>query len=205
MAESGTALRVGLTGGIGSGKSTVGSLLAKQGAYLIDADAISRSCTAPGGLAMASIASQFGPVYVAPDGGLDRAAMRALVFSDPQAKKTLESIIHPLVVKEIARQSAEAEQSGCACIVTDIPLLVESGHWRARLHRVLVVDCLPQTQIDRVYARNQIPSETVEQIMATQASRARRLSAADAVIFNDAISLKQLGTLVHKIGRQFGL
>jgi len=197
--------RIGLTGGIGSGKSTVASLLVQQGAQLVDADAISRACTAPLGAAMPAIAAAFGPGYVAADGSLERGAMRTLVFNDPRARGQLEAIVHPLVVDEIARQTEQAERMGSACIVVDIPLLVESGRWRAAMHRVLVVDCRTATQIERVCQRSGMEPSAVAQIVANQASRAQRLAAADAVLYNDGIGLAQLSALVHEIGQQFGL
>jgi len=125
--------RLGLTGGIGSGKSTVASMLGELGAAVIDADAISRHLTAPGGLAIPAVAQQFGPQYIAEDGGLDRVAVRSLVFGDPEAKHALERIIHPLVAHEVERQIACAQQTGSTCAVLDIPLLVESTHWRTRV------------------------------------------------------------------------
>ena len=199
------AVRLGLTGGIGSGKSTVAMLLAQQGASLIDADAISRSATAAQGLAIASIASTFGAEFITENGALDRDRMRSLVFSDPLAKSRLESIVHPFVGQEIARQAQVAQSAGSPCIVFDIPLLVESRHWRTSLDRILVVDCSRDTQIARVMARNGLAREDVEKIVATQSPRARRLQAADIVLFNDGISLTQLGALVRQIAAQFGL
>lgn len=197
--------RLGLTGGIGSGKSTVAGLLAKQGAHVIDADAISRAATGPDGSAMTAIRAQFGSAMVNAQGALDREQMRALVFANPEAKQQLERIVHPLVGQAIAAQIQLAEQSGARCIVLDIPLLVESAHWRAALDRVLIVDCNEATQVARVTARSGLSGADVLAIMATQASRAKRLAAADSVVFNDGINLDQLAELVHGIGRQFGL
>jgi dephospho-CoA kinase len=199
------AHRLGLTGGIGSGKSTVAGLLAQQGAHVIDADAISRAATGPGGSAMATIRTQFGPVMVNAQGALDRDQMRALVFANPEARQQLERIVHPLVGQAIAVQTQRAEQSGARCIVLDIPLLVESAHWRAALDRVLVVDCNEATQVARVTARSGLSDAGVLAIMANQAPRTKRLSAADAVVFNDGINLDQLAELVREIGHQFGL
>ena len=127
-----TVLRLGLTGGIGSGKSTVARLLTAFGAVVADADAISRDLTGGHGLAMAAIKIEFGSAVVRPDGAMDRAKMRALVFLDAQARKRLEAIIHPLVAQEIALQVAAATQEGVRCIVFDVPLLVESTHWRQK-------------------------------------------------------------------------
>ncbi len=196
-------LRLGLTGGIGSGKSTVAALLALQGAAVIDADAISRATTAAGGAAIAPIRQQFGADFVASDGAMDRDRMRQKVFEDPRAKARLEAIIHPLVGLEVAAQAMA--QAGARCIVFDIPLLVESGHWRKKLQRVLVVDCSAQTQISRVQARNGLAPEQVQKIMAAQASRNRRLAAADLVLCNEGMSLAELATLVKRVAGQFGL
>ena len=199
------ALHLGLTGGIGSGKSTVASLLAEHGAWVIDADAIARACTAARGAALPQIAAQFGSHLLHPQDGLDRAAMRTLVFSDAAAKARLEAIIHPLVQQEIAQQAAQAEQARAACIVFDIPLLVESGHWRKTLQRVLVVDCLPATQIARVMQRSGLSAQAVQKIIEAQASRSQRLAAADSVLFNDGIDLLHLKGLVAEFWQQFRL
>ena len=199
------ALHLGLTGGIGSGKSTVARLLAQLGAWVIDADAIARACTAANGAALPHIATEFGKHLIHPNEGLDRTAMRALVFSDHSAKTRLEAIVHPLVHEEIARQTHQAEQADATSIVFDIPLLVESGHWRQRLHRILVVDCLPTTQISRVMQRSGLSADAVQQIIAAQATRTQRLAAADAVLFNDGIDLAHLKHLAGEIGRKFRL
>jgi dephospho-CoA kinase len=200
-----TPLRLGLTGGIGSGKSTVAGLLAALGAGVVDADAISRATTAAQGAAIPLISAQFGTDYVSADGSLNRERMREHIFSDPQAKARLEAIIHPLVGQEVAAQTQRLTEAGKACIVFDIPLLVESSHWRTRLQRVLVVDCKPDTQVSRVVARSGMPAAEVQKIMAAQASRQQRLSAADCVLFNDGLSLPELATQVQAMGLQFGL
>jgi dephospho-CoA kinase len=197
------AVHVGLTGGIGSGKSTVAAVLADCGAAVIDSDAISRAVTAPGGAAIALIARQFGAAFITPQGAMDRDAMRQLVFADAQAKKQLEAIVHPLVGEETARQAAKAAS---ACVVFDVPLLVESGRWRQRLDRVLVVDCSEATQIARVMARNGWTREAVQQVIAGQASRDQRLAAADICIYNDApLSLAALAAMVRQLAQRFGL
>lgn len=180
-------------------------MLVDQGAGLIDADAISRATTAAHGTAIPLIREQFGNVYVNEDGAVNRERMRELVFADPLAKARLESIVHPLVGQEVAAQSRALEDAGKACIVYDIPLLVESGHWPKRLQRVLVVDCNPSTQIQRVGARSGIPEAEVQKIILSQASRQQRLAAADIVLFNDGISLPDLALAVRQIGLQFGL
>jgi dephospho-CoA kinase len=197
--------RLGLTGGIGSGKSTVASLLAEQGAGVMDADAISRASTAPGGAAISLIQAQFGQHFISPDGALDRERMRQHIFEDPKARAQLEQIIHPLVGREMAAQAQRLADAGKRCLVFDIPLLVESGHWRKSLARVLVVDCSTATQITRVGARSAMPTAEVQKIIEAQASRRQRLAAADFVLYNDGISIAELATQVRQIGRQFGL
>jgi dephospho-CoA kinase len=196
-------LRVGLTGGIGSGKSTVAQVLTDCGAAVIDSDAISRLLTLPGGAAVEPIAKQFGPQFITPEGALDRDLMRQLVFADAGAKKQLESIVHPLVGEEAARQAARADS---VCIVFDVPLLVESQRWRQRVDQVLVVDCTEATQISRVMARNGWTQEAVGRILASQASRDQRLAAADICIYNDApLSLAALTGTVRQLAQRFGL
>lgn len=192
-------LKIGLTGGIGSGKSTVAGMLRERGAALIDADAISRASTAPGGAAMAAIAAQFGPEFITPEGALNRERMRERVFQDPQARQQLEAIIHPLVAQETARQTQAAIDAGHRCLVFDVPLLAESAHWRGRVDRVLVVDCSAQTQISRVMARSGLKAEDVERIIAAQTSREKRLAIADWVILNDGLSLDELRGRVHAL------
>ena len=199
------ALRVGLTGGIGSGKSTVLQMLAQLGAAVVDADAISRSATAPQGSAIAAIVEHFGADFITPAGALDRDRMRERAYADPNARKQLESIIHPLVGQESARQVQAALDVGARCIVFDIPLLVESGRWRAQVDQVLVVDCSAQTQVDRVVARSALAPDAVRAIMAAQATRGQRLAAADIVICNDGLSLEQLRDNVVQVARRFGL
>jgi dephospho-CoA kinase len=194
-----------LTGGIGSGKSTVASMLADLGAAVMDADAISRTLTAPGGLAIAAIRQTFGAGFITPDGALNRDRMRSLAYADPSARQNLEAIIHPLVGQETWRQAMAAQEAGSVCLVFDIPLLVESSHWRQKVHQVVVVDCTTPSQIARVMARNAMERAAVEAIVAAQASRQRRLKAADAVIFNDGISLPQLRLQVQLLASDFGL
>jgi dephospho-CoA kinase len=198
-------LRLGLTGGIGSGKSTVARLLADLGAGVVDADAISRATTAAGGAAIPLIQQQFGDAFIGSDGALDRERMRQHVFADPQAKSRLEAIIHPLVGQQIAAQAEALATAGKTCLVFDIPLLVESKHWRKNLQRVLVVDCTPAIQVSRVMARNGLAAAEVQKIITAQAGRLQRLAAADSVLFNDGISLQELAAQVKRIGRQFGL
>ena len=193
------ALRIGLTGGIGSGKSTVARMLETHGAAVIDADKISHQVTAPAGSAIYLIAKEFGANAIAPDGAMNRDFMRALAFSDAGAKQRLEAIVHPLISTEVQRQAAAALLAGRACIVFDIPLLVESSRWRQQLDRVLVVDCSEATQISRVTARNGWAPDVLEKVMAGQASRALRRAAADLTIYNDGLPLEALALLVAEV------
>lgn len=192
------ALRIGLTGGIGSGKSTVAALLVGHGAALVDTDAIARELTQPGGMAIAPIRAAFGDATIGPDGALDRTHMRALAFSDSTARRRLEAILHPLIGFETERRARELP---AAVIVFDVPLLVESGHWRERVDRVLVIDCNESTQIERVMARSRWTREAVEAVIAQQAPRALRRTSADAVIFNDGRSPAQLADMVGSLWR----
>ena len=196
-------LHIGLTGGIGSGKSTVASLLVAQGAGLVDTDAIARALTAPGGAAMQAIGETFGAEMVGSDGALDRDRMRALAFADPSARKRLEAIIHPLIGEQAQQAALTAERSGAPAVVFDVPLLTESAHWRARVDRVLVVDCTPNTQIQRVMARSGWPRETVQRVIEQQAPRERRRAIADAVIFNETLSLAALQDEVQSLWRHW--
>jgi dephospho-CoA kinase len=180
---------VGLTGGIGSGKTVVADRLAAQGATIVDSDQIAHRITAPGGAAMPAIAAQFGPQFLTAEGALDRDRMRALVFGDAQAKAALEAITHPLIRAE-CEKAAHAAQGHYVVYV--VPLLVESGNWRSRVNRVLVVDCAESTQIERVMRRNGFSREQVLAIMARQATRAERLASADDVITNDIATLAQV-------------
>ena len=199
-------LRLGLTGGIGSGKSTVASIMASAGAAVMDADAISRALTLPGGRAIPAILAEFGEQLIAPDGAMDREAMRALVFSNPESKRQLEAIIHPLVGQVLQEESNIALGAGHACLVYDVPLLVESGErWRRQVDWICVVDCEVATQIQRVMSRNQLGRTEIERIISQQASRQQRLDCADAVIFNEGIDLAHLKQLVHEMMARFGL
>lgn len=198
--------RIGLTGGIGSGKSTVAGFLAQRGACIIDADALSRSLTAPHGRAMPAIAQAFGKSLQRPDGAMDREAMRALIFKDPQAKRQLENIIHPLVSLLSQEMAQTAVRQGQTVLVFDVPLLVESGaRWRSQLDRVLVVDCEAQTQRQRVLQRSALSHEDTDRIMAQQASRAQRLACADIVIVNEGLNLDGLDSLTSQVAADFGL
>jgi dephospho-CoA kinase len=187
---------IGLTGGIGSGKSTVAQQLVACGACLVDTDAIARALTQTGGAAMPALAATFGPQAVAADGALDRDHMRQLAFADPGAKARLEAVLHPLIGAEARRQAAA---SGGRPVVFDVPLLTESSHWRARVERVLVVDCTEATQVARVAQRPGWSEEAARRVVAVQASRAARRAIADAVIHNDGIGLDVLATEVHAV------
>ena len=193
--------RLGLTGGIGSGKSTVAGMFSASGAAIIDADAISRSLTSSHGAAMETIKQQFGEAMISSDGSLSRDRMRNLVFTDVGAKKRLEAIIHPLVKLEMLRQDQAANSSGIKLIVYDIPLLVESQNWRANLDKVLVIDCSEQTQVNRVILRNTLKQVDIEKIIAAQASRKMRNSTADMIIFNDSITIEHLRVQVTHVAQ----
>ena len=175
--------KLGLTGGIGSGKTYVANLLAGWGASVIDTDQIAHALTAPEGLAIAPIRETFGADLIGPDGALDRARMRELVFATPSKRTALEGILHPLIAQEVFAQ-AQAVTGLYAVFV--VPLLVESGRWRDRIDRLCVVDCEETTQIERVQARSGIPIDTIRRILAAQATRAQRLAVADDIIVNSA-------------------
>ncbi|HGL4259728.1 dephospho-CoA kinase [Burkholderia dolosa] len=191
---------IGLTGGIGSGKTTVADLFGVRGASIVDTDLIAHRITAPGGLAMPAIEQAFGRDFVAPDGSLDRARMRALIFSDDDARRRLEAITHPLIRGETEREAREAQG---AYVMFVVPLLVESGTWEARTDRVLVVDCAVETQIERVMRRNGFTREQVKAIIARQATREARLAAADDVIVNDATTPAALAAQVDALHQRY--
>lgn len=189
---------IGLTGGIGSGKSTVAQMLVDLGAHLVDMDAISRRLTAPGGAAIEAIAQAFGTQFIDAAGAMDRTRMRELAFADPSALARLEGILHPLIAAQSQAQAVMAQPG--QVVVFDVPLLVESGpHWRDRVDRILVVDCLPETQIQRVMARSGWSRQAVEAVLAKQATRAQRAAMADHVLFNEGVSLQELREQVGKV------
>lgn len=185
---------IGLTGGIGSGKSSVARVLVDCGAWLVDTDAIARALTLPGGAAIPAIAAAFGPDMIAADGALDRERMRAQVFADRQAKGRLEAILHPLIGIEAERQAAQADGR---CVVYDVPLLAESSRWRRIAERILVVDCAPETQVRRVMQRSGWTEAAVRAVIAQQAARETRRALADAVIHNDGITPAELAGQVR--------
>jgi dephospho-CoA kinase len=176
---------IGLTGGIGSGKSAVAKRLAELGATVIDSDQIAHDITAPQGAAIAPIQAHFGPELLAADGSLDRPKMRRLVFNAPSALQSLEAITHPLIQAETARQAMAAYQNGSPYLVFMVPLLVESGYWPALIDHLVVVDCPPELQITRVMQRSNLDRSEIEQIMRKQALREDRLAAADTILLND--------------------
>ncbi len=192
--------RIGVTGGIGSGKSTVSQQFAQLGCFVIDADHIARSLTLAGGAAIDQIRAQFGARFITADGALDRAHMREAVFHNPQTKQALEGILHPLIKRGIfERYDYACTHTDAPLVIFDIPLLAESTQWSPRLDRVIVVDCLESTQIARVQQRNQLEPTAITAIMAQQASRLQRVRKADAVIWNDALTLPALGATVQAL------
>ena len=199
------SLRIGISGGIGSGKSTVCQIFARNGATVVDLDAISRASTAAGGREIAAVKATFGAKFIDETGAMDRTKMRELVFSDVGARSRLEGIVHPLIASEVASLAENAQETGVECIVFDIPLLVESTHWRATLDRILMVDCSVDTQIQRVQARNGLGATEVRNIIRAQSNRSQRLQAADAVIFNEGKNLLEIERELQDLGAQFGL
>jgi dephospho-CoA kinase len=173
---------IGLTGGIGCGKTTVADLFAARGASVIDTDQIAHSLTAPHGAAMPALIEEFGADFATFDGALDRAKMRALVFSDPGARTRLEAILHPRIREATA---AAALLATGPYVIFVVPLLIESGTWRERVTRVLAIDCPEEVQVARVMARNNLPESQVRAIMAAQVTRVQRQAAADDIVLND--------------------
>ncbi|MDI6746325.1 MAG: dephospho-CoA kinase [Rhodocyclaceae bacterium] len=186
MSVPGAGFVVGLTGGIGSGKSEVAQCFAALGAAVVDTDIIAHALTAPGGAAIEPIRAAFGATVLTPDGALDRAAMRQRVFADPQERVRLESILHPLIRAASEREIRHATSADFPYVVLVVPLLLEAGGYRERVNRVLIVDCPEETQIARTMARSALSRSDVEAIMAAQAKRQERLGVADDVISNDA-------------------
>jgi dephospho-CoA kinase len=197
-------LRIGLTGGIGSGKTVVSDALAARGAYVIDSDVVARAVTAPGGSAIEPIRQTFGAAFIDADGAMDRRRMRDKVFADPAARQALEAITHPLIRTAIAAETTRAAQRtpAPAYLVFAVPLLVESGQ-TAHYDRILVVDCDPDTQLARVIARSGLSETQVRAIIAAQASRQARLDAADDVLLNQDIALEALQTQIETLHRAY--
>jgi len=182
--------RIGLTGGIGSGKSVVADMLRALGAAIIDTDVIAHDLTRANGAAMPAICATFGREVVRADGALDRARMRERVFSDPAARETLQTILHPMIQREVERLATQIDGIYTVFVV---PLLVESGNWRTRVHRICVVDCTEKDQRERVRQRSHLTLEQITRIMQTQATRQARLAVADDVIHNEGgVTLEQL-------------
>lgn len=186
---------VGLTGGIGSGKSAVAELFARRGIFIVDTDAIAHELTASGGGAMRAIQASFGSDFITPEGALDRQRMRNLVFRDPQSKRLLESILHPRIRARSTELIASADSP---YVILVVPLLVETGIDRTRYQRVLTVDCDEEKQIERVMQRNNLSTSEVRRVMATQATRAARLAVADDVLTNNA-GLEDLAPKVDEL------
>jgi dephospho-CoA kinase len=193
--------KIGLTGGIGAGKSGVARQLAQLGAAVIDVDDVAHALTAPHGLAMDAIVAEFGPEAQGFDGALDRAWMREQVFAEPSARRRLEAILHPMIRKRTQELTLVAHGPYLLLV---IPLLVESGRWRDRVNRICVVDCDPDTQIARVQSRSGLTKDIIRRIMAAQAHRDVRLAAADDVLLNDgSVSLEQLHASVRRFHDQW--
>jgi dephospho-CoA kinase len=173
---------VGLTGGIGCGKSSAAAIFQELGAAVVDTDEIAHELTRPGGAALAAIRREFGAGYIAADGGLDRARMRQLAFSDAAARKILEAILHPLIRSESRARITAAQQP---YVIAVVPLLLETGAYSALVKRILVVDCEEAQQIARTTRRSGLSAAEVRAVMAAQLPRAARLAAADDVLHND--------------------
>lgn len=195
-------LIIGLTGGVGSGKSAAADRFAALGAAIVDTDVIAHELTRPAGGAMVPIREAFGDDVIAPSGALDRAAMRKLVFAEPQAKHRLEAIIHPMIRAESDRRIHDAAAAGTPYVILVVPLLVESGSYRQRVHRVAVVDCEEETQVRRVVQRSGLTPEEARAIMANQVARAERLKAADDILNNEG-DLAALHAQVDELHRKY--
>jgi len=194
-------IHIGLTGGVGSGKSTVATMLEALGAGLVDADALVHELIGPAGAAVAAVRAEFGPDAIGADDSVDRAWMRSRVFADPAARRRLEAVLHPRVRTE-AKARADALAETAPYVVLMIPLLVESGGWSRRVQRVLVVDCNEETQIERVCRRPGMTRATARGILAAQATRATRLAAADDVLFNE-LPLDDLRSRVERLHQHY--
>lgn len=196
-----TGFAVGLTGGIGSGKSAVADRFVELGAAIVDSDAIAHALTAPNGAAIAAIAQEFGDEFITAEGALDRSRMRELAFRDPAVKARLEAILHPRI-RALAAAQAAAAAMHAPYVVYVVPLLIESGQWRDRVDRLLVVDCSTVSQRERVMARSGLDARTLDAIIAQQASRADRLDAADDVLVNDG-PLELLAPRVQRLHQRY--
>ncbi len=192
-------LWIGLTGGIASGKSTVGKLFEDRGAAVIDADAAAHDILAPGSDGLKKVVSRFGAEFLNPDGSLDRAALRRLVFSDAQERKALEAITHPLIMQEIQRRITRARG---LYLILMIPLLIETGRYKGLVQRILVVDTPEELQIERLMARDGVSEEQAWQSLRAQSSRTQRLEIADDVIVNDC-AIEALTPQVVRLHEQY--
>ncbi len=192
---------IGLTGGIGSGKTAVSNLLGELGAGVIDTDLISHQITAPGGKAIPLIAKEFGDDFIDSQGALDRVKLRTMVFADSNARQALEKITHPLIQQETAKQAFELAKSGVPYLVFVVPLLIESGSWVKLIDYLIVVDCPEETQIQRVMHRSNMTRLDVENILKAQTSRNVRLAAANTVLENQG-SLDELKSEVLSLHQQ---
>jgi dephospho-CoA kinase len=191
-------MRFGLTGGIGSGKSTVGTMFASLGAVVIDTDLIARRLTMAGGAAIDTIRAAFGAEFIAPDGSLDRPRMRLAAFNDGETRSRLEGILHPLIGLEVERE-ADAAPADAPALIFDVPLLIESGRWRNRVDAVWLVDCAETVQVQRVAVRPGWSEAAAQAVIAQQATRRQRRAGADAVIHNEKLSLIDLADEVHRL------
>jgi dephospho-CoA kinase len=189
---------IGLTGGIGSGKTTVSDLLAQLGAGVIDTDVIAHQITAPGGCAIAPIQTYFGSDFIDSIGALDRSKMRSMVFQNHEAKKALEAITHPLIKQETIKLAKQLAEDGFPYLVFVVPLLVESGNWKGQIDHLIVVDCPEEHQIERVMQRSNLSRSEVMRIMKAQATRQKRLAVADTVIENQG-KLAELKEAVEQL------
>lgn len=199
-------IALGVTGGIGSGKSTIAELLASLArGRILDADHIARAVTLADGSAIPALREAFGPQILSPDGSMNRGLVRQRAFAEPGFRSRLEGIIHPLVRSEFLLQEEDARKAGVPLLIFDIPLLVESTHWRNSLQHVLVADCSEETQVQRVQKRNGLDSNAVRAIINAQAPRLRRLAAADIVVFNDGIGMQQLEKQCQQVCTILGL
>jgi dephospho-CoA kinase len=176
-------LKIGLTGGIGSGKTSVSDIFSELGVPVIDTDLVARQLTARDGAALPEIRSAWGESVMRPDGELDRDALRRRIFADPEERRRLEAILHPLIRRQVVAELAALD---APYVVVVIPLLVETGNYRELLDRVLVVDCPESLQVERVRARSGLSAEEVSAIISAQADRSSRIAAADDIIVNAA-------------------
>ncbi|HVG05068.1 MAG TPA: dephospho-CoA kinase [Burkholderiaceae bacterium] len=196
------AFGVGLTGGVGSGKSTIAAMLSKRGAGVVDADAIAHELTRPGGSAIDALRESFGPDAISADGSLDRARMRTRVFADPSARKQLESLLHPLIRLVMHERVVKLMADGSLYAVFVVPLLIEGGNWQGYVDRILLIDCSEAAQLARVCTRAGIDESTARKIIASQASRQQRLFVADDVLLNEA-PLNQIELRVERLHQAY--